>query len=319
MQMKTGFLLLFIFFGFFGNSHAADDYKPLCDALSKKWADMPKQGDLALAEMIEFTKILDLRVCPTLSGIALRAIIESLEGSRQEKEEEIKKLQGQVEADSASDARLAYLEIELRKQNNVIRTLQQMLADLKGRYEPEPSSMGVIFCEVNSDIASLDQGNVRGLKFENVTVPPRSSFYYDIGWVEEGYSYLYEKDLASGRWVRNKIAVERSGAKISFGAMWENEDSTVNYSTRFEFDPASLIIKGMLYAEGNIDRSVKFNANSGRASIHFGNAFSRPPRMWVESVGRCTYRDSLPNLDLASGSSFRLKSRSMPDIPKIDR
>jgi hypothetical protein len=274
--MKNKYLLKLIMilaFPFYSMaSLAATDPDALCGVLKNDWVDV-SNGDVGA--MREFQVLVDPQVCPQLRG-AVSKRIEAMESEK-------------IAPSTVEPS------ISAEKETKTI--------GVPGARSKSSFDLSFFLsCDVGNDIASIDQGNVDGVNFHDVSVAPRSKVFFDISGVSEGYAYSYETDVNSGKWMRLKTAARNSGSTLLLGAIGENKLATVAFFSRLELNLASMSFKGMVFAEG-------------KAGL--GGPFGRQPRMWVESIGRCSYLNEIPELDLTSAADYRVVSRMIPAIPKM--
>jgi hypothetical protein len=301
--------VLTVFFAGTTIASASSDHPSLCSAPRKEWSRIQDE-DSDIPTMKEFESRVDSSMCPSLKYEISRGIERKIKSSR-----------AQAHGDEAEDSSSARIKKNSSPMpNHELTPVGRDLPGVVGSGWPGGSGFqretALIACSANSDIAAIDQGNINGLKFENIVLPPENHFLYDVSDLAHGVAYVYEHDMRSSSWTRQKIAAVKNGQAITLGSAGENADSSIRYLRRVQVDLASMAVRGELFFEYVVDRSMSVGLENSGARVDFGGLSKRSPRLWVEVDGRCAYQQEAPPSQLTPSPEFLVTARKIPVIPR---
>ena len=294
-----------------------------CAPFQREWQSLQNGGlDATSAFRIEVS---NSRMCPLLlSAIDQRVSVLAREQS--DRSALRQQLEAQSAQNRAAQTELTNLERTLRQETVARQRAEQDAADLRRIREAEEAAARIpgrprnlIACSMAQDIARMERGNIPGVQFENLNVPPEIQVVYDIADVERGAIDVYGFDLVGRRWTRNRVAASRTGNSITAGGTYENEQNARLRALEV-IDLDTMTTNGQGFFEPiNSGAAPAINVNNGQANLNVGALFQQPPRLWLETRGYCAYQNGAPPGPLTGTPEWRVTAREIPTIPRMPR
>lgn len=310
-------------------AHALSDHPSLCISYQREW-DSLSQG--TLAKMQEFIKDPSLRrMCPkTENDVAIRIASEQAKEQEQARQRQaisdLTRDQAATKASiNAATKQLAAFEETMAAERNaklqaeaVAQEERRKRLELEAAASIPGRSRNLIACSLSQDVERLDQGNIPGMKFTDIIMPPEIQVVFDIADIADGVVDVYGFDIKARQWSRTRAGAQMKGKVLTVGGTSQNENN-LRLQSRQEINLDAMNAKGRALADPVATGGsslLNFDGSTGNAGINLGALLQSPPRMWIEQKGNCAYQNGEPPGPLTATPEFRITSRAIPNIPK---